>query len=368
MKFAIDLLWVKPQKSGGVESYIRNLLDGILEIRSNFQVVLLVSLDNKFSFFKYKRDKRFILAECDVESKNPLKRIIWQNLHLTSLLNKLGIKICFEPVYSKPIFNRKIKFITTIHDLQAIHYPEYQSKLKVLWLRFSWWNTVRTSKHIVAISDYVKRDIIDQYHIKEEKISRIYNPICLKKEEILDRKNFIKKYGGEEYFYTVSSLLPHKNLETLIKLIKLIKDKKINLPKRLIISGIKGEKEEKILELIEKEDLKENIELTGFIPNKERNSLYKYCKLFLFPSVFEGFGMPLVEANFYECKIVTTRCGSIEEITEGKLLYVDKPYDANEWVEKIKIALKKTFVSIDYIKYSPKIIALEYMNKMKNLE
>ena len=75
-------------------------------------------------------------------------------------LKELGITLCLEPVYGKPFFGTKgIDFITTIHDLQAIHYPQYFSKFRVLWMKLSWENAVKTSKKIIAISEFVKDDI-----------------------------------------------------------------------------------------------------------------------------------------------------------------------------------------------------------------
>jgi glycosyltransferase involved in cell wall biosynthesis len=74
------------------------------------------------------------------------------------------------------------------------------------------------------------------------------------------------------------------------------------------------------------------------VSDKERDSLYENCRLFLFPSTFEGFGMPPIEAMIKGAKVVTTKCGSIEEITHSKASYVDDPLSTKEWIEKIKEA------------------------------
>ena len=91
-KVAIDLLWLRPGKVGGTESYIRNLLDGFMELVSEFDFTLLVSKDNAGTFKKYEKDDRYHLLVADVKSERIAKRIIWQNLHQNSFLRKNRLK------------------------------------------------------------------------------------------------------------------------------------------------------------------------------------------------------------------------------------------------------------------------------------
>lgn len=334
LKIGIDLLWVKPNNSGGIESYIRNLLDGFMEIENKNEYVLILAKDNHKTFDKYLNDERFNKIVCDVKCSDILKRIIWQNLNLNRLLKENDIRVCFEPVYSKPIINdRSIKYITTIHDLQALHYPEYFSKLKYYWLKYCWKRSIKTSYKIIAISNFVKNDIIDKYKAKENKIEVIYNPIKIDRREY--NFNDVKyKFNIEEgnYYYTVAQLLPHKNLITIIKVMKYIKENNINLPNKLLITGINGKSQEEIINLIREYNLEDNVVFTGYIDDYTRNCLYSKCKAFLFPSVFEGFGMPPVEAMILGSNVVTTKCTSILEVTRGEANYVEDPYDIKEWV------------------------------------
>lgn len=364
MKIGIDLLWVKPQKSGGIESYIRNLLDGFLELKDENEYVLILAKNNYLSFKKYLNDKRFKTIICNVNSNKVISRILWQNMFFNRILYKNNINICFEPIYSKPLLNKKeIKYITTIHDLQALHYPKYFTKTKYYWLKFCWKRTLNTSEKIIAISNYVKEDIIDKYNINSNKIKVIYNPIIIE-DNLYKFDEVKKKYGikEKEYFYTVAQLLPHKNLETLIEVIRRIKNDKLNIPCKLLISGINGKSQCQLNKLIEKYKLKNEIILTGYVDNFERNTLYKYCKVFLFPSIFEGFGMPPVEAMLLGTPVITTKCTSIYEVTQGKAIYVEDPYNIDEWLKQIeKIDKFKNYKLNDNI-YDKKYIAKQYIN------
>lgn len=369
MNVAINLLWVRPGKVGGTESYIRNILNGLLELSDSFHLVLLVSKDNYYSFKMYDRDARIRIIKCDVESAKVSKRILWENIHLGRIIRHLGIKTCFVPTYGKPILGgHGIKFITTIHDLQAIHYPEYFSKAKVIWMKFSWWNAVRTSAKIIAISNFVKDDLIEHFPAANGKTDVIYNAIQIDDSQI-DDFNVIKKHydvtvGG--YFFTVSSLLPHKNLKTLILAIaKLNQEDK--LAQKLIISGVGGKSHDALVDMIAKLGLINKVILTPFIPDSERNALYKYCKAFLFPSLFEGFGMPPVEAMHFGAPVLTTREASLQEVTQGLAAYVNNPLDVDEWAKAILDLNHIQGKVVDFSEYESTVVAKQYFEAFTNI-
>ncbi len=363
-RIAIDLLWIRPGQVGGTESYLRNLLDGWMNLSEMFDFTLLVSKDNADTFRKYESDKRFHLLIADVNSKGIAHRIIWQNLHQNRLLRKNGFTRCFEPVYCKPWLNGGIEYTCVIHDLQAWHYPQYHPLHEVLYSKLCWQMDAWNAKKIIAISNWVKTDIEKRYHRKDVEV--IYNPILIKKDEVADFAILKERYGVEEkrFFYTVSQLIPHKNIITLIKMMKHIREHEPDLPQKLLISGINGNASKELMKEIEQYGLKKNVILTGYIQSEERNSLYKNCHSFLFPSVFEGFGMPPVEAMLFGTKVITTKCTSIPEVTQNKALYVDDPYSIDDWIKMIRS--KEEMGSLDFEVYVPERIAQEYLNALYN--
>lgn len=339
-KIAIDLLWLRPKRVGGTESYIRNLLDGFLKTEEPFDFVLLVSQDNKDTFAHYAADGRFSLLETNVVSANIAGRILWQFFCENRFLKKHGIRRCFSPVYCRPLTNGGVTYVNTIHDLQAAHYPQYHPLHEIAYSRLCWWLDVHFSKHIIAISDWVREDICCRYHISPERITTIYNPITVKPEETVPFAALADRYGIEEreYYYTVSQMIPHKNLGTLIEVMRRIREQGVPLPCRLLISGVNGESRDSLERQIREKGLERQITLTGFVENAERNTLYRYSRAFLFPSVFEGFGMPLIEAMLFGTIVVTTECACIPEVTQHKANYVHDPYDAQEWIRVMESA------------------------------
>jgi glycosyltransferase involved in cell wall biosynthesis len=170
------------------------------------------------------------------------------------------------------------------------------------------------------------------------------------------------------YYYTVSSLLPHKNLKTLLYVIKKLKDENSHVSKKLLISGIGGKSKNEIINLISKLGIEKEVVLTGFVSNEERNSLYKNAKIFLFASIFEGFGMPPIEAMMLGTPVITTKLTSIYEVTQGKAYYVEDPYSIEEWVELIKYVSENNNHKTETFKeYELKNITIQYLNLFEEM-
>lgn len=361
---AIDLLWLRPGKVGGTESYIRNLLDGFSRLPDDFLFTLLVSKDNAETFRKYETDSRYRLLVANINSACILKRILWQNICQNHFLKKNGLRKCFEPVYCKPWLNGGIEYTCVIHDLQARHYPEYHPLHEVVYSRMCWRMDIINAAKLITISGWVKEDIQEVYG--REDIQVIYNPILVKKEDTTDFKELHDRLGIEQgqYFYTVSQMIPHKNLSTLIKMMEKVVNLQEKLPRKLVISGVKGNAAGMLKRLISEKELQDNIILTGFVSDEERNALYKYCHTFLFPSIFEGFGMPPVEAMYFGARVVTTKCTCIPEVTQGKAVYVENPRDIDEWIEKI-CSGNIDVGSVDFSVYETENISRQYLDVLK---
>ena len=139
LEIAVDLLWLRPRKVGGTEFYIRNLLDGFLQLKEPFRLLLLVSKDNRESLEHYAADERIELLETNVVSANIGGRILWQFFCQNRFLRRKGIRKCFVPVYCRPLFNGGVTYVNVIHDLQAAHYPQYHPFHEIAYSRLCWW-------------------------------------------------------------------------------------------------------------------------------------------------------------------------------------------------------------------------------------
>ncbi|MBP5493819.1 MAG: glycosyltransferase family 4 protein [Lachnospiraceae bacterium] len=373
MLIGIDLLWVRPKICGGTESATRNLINGFGMYDDKNEYMLFVGKDTVETFKEYEKYPNMKIQICDTESLKRIKRIAWENAKLDKLARSLGVDLMFIPVYSKPnsLSEEKggIPYVTTIYDLQALHFPQYFSKTRIMFFKRSWKKACATSTKLITSSNYSKDDIIEHFPTAEGKISVIYSPITIT-NSCDDTKplpeDVFAKYGIEKdkYFYTLSSMLPHKNLETLIKTMKLLKESDDT---KLVVSGVGGNKDS--FNLCVKEAGVEDLVIdTGFVSDEERDVLYENCSLFLFPSTFEGYGMPPVEAMMSGAKVVSTKCASLGEVTQGKAIYVEDPLNEQEWLEKIREALKAEKTKYDFPEYDLKNVTLKYLDVFNGIK
>lgn len=368
LNIAVDLLWLRPRQVGGTEFYIRNLLDGFLQLKEPFHLFLLVSRDNRESLAHYGQDERIELLETDVVSARIGGRILWQFFCQNRFLRKHGIRKCFIPVYCRPLLNGGITYVNTIHDLQAAHYPEYHPFHEIAYSRLCWWLDTHFSAHIIAISDWVRADIMKRYHVKPDRITTIYNPITVDRSQTVSFRQLAAKYDicEKEYYYTVSQLIPHKNLDTLIGVMERIKAQNTDLPRKLLVSGVNGESRQRLEEQIRERGLEREVILTGFVENAERNTLYAHCRAFLFPSVFEGFGMPTVEAMLFDAVVIATDRACIPEVTQGRANYVKDPYDVEEWIRVMSNA-KNRIAEVDFEAYDQMKLTKKYFGLLEEI-
>lgn len=368
LDIAVDLLWLRPRQVGGTEFYIRNLLDGFLQLAKPFHLSLLVSADNRDSLAHYAEDARIDLLETKVVSANIAGRILWQFFCQNRFLRKHGIRKCFTPVYCRTLFNGGITYVNVIHDLQAAHYPAYHPLHEIAYSKLCWWLDAHFSAHLIAISNWVRDDVMAKYHVSADRITTIYNPITVSREETVPFSELAEKYNicRNEFYYTVSQLIPHKNLETLLAVMERIKQEKIDLPRKLLISGVNGEGRKKLESQIRDRGLTAEVTLTGFVENGERNTLYQNCRAFLFPSVFEGFGMPPVEAMLFGAVVIATDRTCVPEITQGKANYVRDPYDTEEWIRVMQAPVDR-IAEVDFGAYDQIKLTKQYYGVLSQI-
>lgn len=372
-KVAIDLTWVRHGKVGGTESSVTNLLSGFEELHNNEIAFYLVTAKDNTDVFQGYLNRGYLKGiVANTVSADQKKRVIWQNFKLCKMLKAKEIYDCLEPIYSMPFTSVKgIRFYTIIHDLQAIHYPEYFSKARVRWMDFSWKNTMKKAYKVVAISDYVRKDILEKYHADPNKIVRIYDAINIDRNDVASNE-VLDEYGvkEKEFYYTVSSLLPHKNLKTLIYAMAELKKNGSDSFLPLLVSGVGGSQQQELLNIVHEQDLDGEVRLTGFVDNSVRNRLYESCRGFLFPSIFEGFGMPPIEAMAFGTPVITTKETSLKEVTNNMLNYIENPLNAYDWAKMLEggvqpVSQSETETLLN--RYSKQRIASEFINLLSDI-
>ena len=192
-------------------------------------------------------------------------------------------------------------------------------------------NSAKQADKIITVSESAKRDIIKNLGIEANKIDVIYPGIDLemynKNYTDEEKKKVKKKYFlPENYLLFLGTIEPRKNLVNVLKAFAKFKEKDKKM--KLVVSGKSGWKSENIPELIESLGIKDDIIFTGYVDESDKVLIYKLAKIFLFPSIYEGFGMPILEAMAAGIPVITSNCSSMPEVVgESGILINPNSYD-----------------------------------------
>jgi glycosyltransferase involved in cell wall biosynthesis len=231
-------------------------------------------------------------------------------------INQLNPKVFWEPSHIMPPgISNKIKKILTIHDLSSITLPQFHTKMNVLGHKLLLKYSINQADTILTVSNTIKDEIIERYKPKAKVIS-VYNGIN-KNPKIANNIPF----PINPYFVYVGTIEPRKNLETLITAFLQVKDK---IPQKLYIIGDYGWKSEKIHQLIDQNS--DCIKYLGFLEESEKNYYLKNATALIYPSIYEGFGLPPIESMQLGTPVITTTGGSLKELYSQHSLQFD-PYD-----------------------------------------
>lgn len=242
-------------------------------------------------------------------------------LSLEFLLRSSKPDVFFSPTHYLPIVSPKNSAISIL-DISYIRYPQLfkKSDLNQLtkWTRYS----VRKASKIFTISHASKDDIIKEYRVPEEKIIVTYPGIrkgSMIKDKGLSMDEMRKKYGiGGEYILFVGTLQPRKNIVRLTEAFS-----KLKSDIKLVIIGKKGWLYEEILGAPKKFNIEDRVKFLDFVPDEDLPDFYKNAICFVLPSLYEGFGLPVLEAMKYGCPVITSNVSSLPEAGGDAALYVD---------------------------------------------
>jgi glycosyltransferase involved in cell wall biosynthesis len=308
------------EKRVGVSTYTLNLLE-CFQKNANKDLEFRVYLRNPPMADLPQENKHF-------QYRKVTGKFLWSQLFLPLELNlKREIDVFFTPAHYAPRFC-PVPLIVTIHDLSYFYYrdeflKEDLYKLKN-WTKYSLDKAVK----VIAVSKTTKKDIMKFYSVPDEKIEVIYNGY-----EKRTQNNNIKIKIEKPYLLYVGTLQPRKNITTLIKAYSLLK--KDSPEFKLVIVGRKGWLYEEIFELVKELRLENEVIFAGYVPDEELAGYYKNAFSFVMPSLYEGFGIPVLEAMSYGCPVISSFSSSLPEIGGEAALYFD-PKNEKNLLEKIK--------------------------------
>jgi len=312
-----------------------------------YELLKEFSKDKKHNFSVYLKENP--LADLPEETANFKYKIfgpkkLWTRIALPAkLIFGPKIDVFFSMGHYGPYFS-KVPYMVTIFDLSYLHFPELFKKDDLYQLTSWSKRSILKSKHIFAISNSTKEDIIKNYHTDPSKITVTYmgyNHIFKPQPKV--RVDSIKKkyHIAGEYVIFVGTLQPRKNIERLIEAFYLLLIRHSPLTThhlQLVIVGKKGWLYDSIFQKVKDLKLTSNIVFTGFVPKDDLPALIAGSKTYVLPSLWEGFGIPVIEAQACGVPVVVSNVSSLPEIVEDSAILIS-PNNINSIADGIKKAL-----------------------------
>ena len=310
MKIGIDGSRAFLKQRTGVEEYSYQVIKELRERLRGQRVILYLRSQQTIDF--------------SLPANWQIKKIhcprLWTQVGLSFELFLHPMDVLFVPAHTVPLFHPR-KTVVTVHGLEYEIMPEAYSFFERFYMRLSIKNSCRWAKKIISVSKNTKRDLMDLYAVPEEKINLVY-------EGYEDKAKDLDLSGGGEsenlkpYFLFIGRLEKRKNILGIVEAFDLFK-KQTGEAHKLILGGRFGYGGAEIKERIEKSDYKKDIITMGFVADAWKWQLFRNATIFLFPTLYEGFGLPILEAQSVGVPVITSNTSSLPEVANGSAFLVD---------------------------------------------
>ncbi len=333
MRIGIDVTAAVSQ-GGGIGRYTRELIHALA----------VVDAVNEYRFFSAKRPSTSPVPHPLPTASNiqtcpaPLAERwlyrLWYRLRLPLPVQWVTgrLDLFHSPDFVLPPVSGNIPTLLTVHDISFVHYPDvYPPKLVNYLNQVVPWSISRAS-HVLADSQATKQDLVDVWQIAPEKITVLYSGVHERFQPVTDGEKLTavrQKYqlGSRPYILSVGTIQPRKNYQILIRAFQPVA---AQYPHNLIISGGKGWLYEEMMTEVERQGLNGRVRFIGFVDDADLPALYSDADLFVFPSLYEGFGLPLLEAMACGVPVISSDASSLPEVA-GDTAVLLSPHDQAVW-------------------------------------
>ena len=258
--------------------------------------------------------------------------VIWNELELPGIIRRLKLDAFWGPNFLLPPRVTGCRYAVTVHDFGFIYFKGTASAGTSLTLKVLGKKSCRRADKVIAVSGATAKDAEKIYGIREEKIS-----VCRNGTDPIEKIRAIPekipasamKLQDKKFFLFLSTIEPRKNPETVLHAFEKYLDSFGNTDRYLVFAGSKGWNNQSFDEALIQSRHRDRIILTGYVSEEEKQWLLRHAELFVYPSLYEGFGLPILEAMANGTVVITSRVSSMPEVAGNAAFYIDDPQNVN---------------------------------------
>jgi len=330
MKIAIDASRaVEGQRAAG---YFRDFLKALANVGRDDHFVLFTPQPLNFP----------LPANFAVVVGGPKR--LWTHLYLGKVAQECGADVLFVYHHVLP-YNLKIPGVVTIHDVASLIFPEHYSKREKFYQDFGNRLAISKAAKIIAVSETTRQDFLELYDVSEKDIIRVYNGFssnftkCSSEPVTVRRKYNLNK----PFILFVGALEPRKNVTNLVLAFQILKERFKPWPYDLVLAGSLGSSTEEINQLAAAAGLTDSVKMLGRVNRSDLVALYLAAEVFVFPSWYEGFGFPVLEAFACKVPVVASRIPALLEIAQDAALFAEpaSPHEIADQIWELIVNQKK---------------------------
>ena len=332
MRIAID---VRKYNDFGIGTYIRNLVHHLGRIDQETEYVLLCRPQDQARIEVPNPNFRTV-----VEPARPYS--IGEQVRIPMTLLREHIDLFHAPHYVLPPAIH-CRSVVTIHDCIHLMFPQYlPGRLAHAYAKLQLWTAAHRSDRVLTVSEASKLDILRRFRVPADKITVVYNAIderlTLEPTDEDVERVAVRYQLKDPFALYVGNIKPHKNLERLIEAFHQLRQESTFEALKLVIIGDEISKYQGLRRAVHVHKLHKHVRFLGFVPLETLSVLYQLASVFVFPSLYEGFGLPPLEAMYYGTPVVTSNVSSLPEVVADAAMLVD-PYSSESIADGMRRVL-----------------------------
>ncbi|HTL38977.1 MAG TPA: glycosyltransferase family 1 protein [Kofleriaceae bacterium] len=335
MRIGVDLLFLAAGRGGGIERYVRGLLAGFARVGPDHEYVLFTNADCRGTF---ELAPRFTEIAANVSATFRPAKLVWEQTVLPVQLARERIDVLLAPANIAPIVHR-CPTAVIMHDVIPFIRPEVFTRTERLAMRSLFRASALRSDTIITISESSRRDILRLFGVPPERVTVIpgacdeqFRPTPPTPES----REALRQHGvPDEYLLYVAAARSYKNVDGLIRAFRLLKDR--GLRHSLVITGLADRASADLVALADSLGLARDVVFSGFVDDRWLPALYSAAAALVFPSLYEGFGLPVIEAMACGTPVAAANRTSLPEVVgdAGLLFDPDSPEDIARTIERV---------------------------------